>query len=104
MELVKRQSKKKRGAAKAKKQRGSAPRTKQRVGRREGAGRPSLYPGKVTDRHIIGYLTPEGWEKLEEIKKVMLERNKREDITAITMSDALEEAVHRLHRELTRPR
>ena len=63
-----------------------------------------MYPGKDTSRHATGYFTEDGWNKLHEIQDLLLKRTKREDINAVTVSDALEEAVHKLHKELTRSR
>lgn len=70
--------------------------------KREGAGRPSLHPGKVLSRHVTCYLTPDGWKKLEEVQDQLLRRNK--ELNSISFSDAMEEGLHKLHRELTRPR
>lgn len=71
--------------------------------KREGAGRPSLHPGKDLSRHATGYFTAEGWEKLEQVQTLLLEKQtKRPDLQRITVSDALEEGIHRLHKELSR--
>lgn len=86
------------------KTRGKTPRTKPKPVRRETLGRPTLYPGKTWPKHITAYLTPEGYAKLDDIKELLLQRCQRErrDINSISVSDAVEEAIHKLHRELTR--
>jgi hypothetical protein len=71
--------------------------------RREGAGRPSLHPGKDMSRHATAYFTEEGWDKLADIQDELLRQNTT-GLSSITVSDALAEAVNRLHRELMRPR
>jgi hypothetical protein len=53
-------------------------------------------------RHATAYMTTEGWDKLMEVQDELLKRNK--ELNSISVSDALEEGIHRLHRELTRPR
>lgn len=70
--------------------------------RREGAGRPSLHMGKRTDQGVTCYLTPDGWVKMREVQDELLKRNKH--LNSVSMSDALEEGIHKLHHELTRPR
>jgi hypothetical protein len=87
---------------------GTTKRTKRakkiRGGAREGAGRKSLYPGKDTSRHATSYMTEDGWRMLAECQDILLDRCKREEITTVTVSDTIEEAIHRLHKELTRAR
>ena len=70
---------------------------------REGAGRPSLYPGKDISRHATIYMTEDGWKKLAVVQQELLRRHK-DRVSAVSVSDAGEEAVHRLYNELTRPR
>lgn len=71
--------------------------------KREGAGRPSLYPGKDLSRHATAYLTEEGWDKLGEVQNLMLEKQTQAPfLQKITVSDVLERGIHRLHKELSR--
>lgn len=67
--------------------------------RREGAGRPSLHPGKDRTKQAIAYLTPDGWRKLAEVQEELSHR-RRAEVKQVTVSDALEEGVHQLHRWL----
>lgn len=69
--------------------------------KREGVGRPSLHPGKNLSRHASAYLTEEGWDKLAECQQILLDRQKA-GLQSVTVSDAIEEGIHRLHRDLTR--
>lgn len=83
--------------------RGDSRRRKKNLGgKREGAGRKSLFPGKDTSWHATVYFSSEGREKLDEVKTLLAARTKRDDIIEVTNSDACEEAIHRLHHELTR--
>lgn len=69
----------------------------------ENAGRPSLFPGKDISRHATSYLTKEGWNKLAVVQQELLRRYK-DKVSLVSVSDAMEEGIHRLHHELTRPR
>lgn len=71
--------------------------------KREGIGRPSLYPGKDLSRHATGYFTEEGWDKLAEVQTLLLEnQTKPPFFRKITVSDVLERSIRHLHKELTR--
>jgi hypothetical protein len=94
---AKRSGKTKAGAKPARKR---ARKPVQRI-KREGVGRPSLHPGKDLSRHASAYLTEEGWEKLAECQQLLLDRQKM-DLQSVTVSDAIEEGIHRLYRDLTR--
>jgi hypothetical protein len=74
-----------------------------RGGAREGAGRPSLYPGKDTSWHATAYFTKEGQKKLEVVQAELLKRHK-DLVNSVSVSDAIERGIHLLHRELTRAR
>lgn len=76
---------------------------KRRTNPGEGAGRPSLHPGKDISRHATIYMTEDGWNKLAVVQQELLRRNK-DKVSLVSVSDAGEEAIHRLHNELTRAR